>query len=101
MRRSGRFEITIAPESDDAVRSPAPQLRLPDTDPRAMAAAVAAVALASSCSFAAERRFPVASLSVIYMTAVVVVASRRGRFPAILAAVLGFLAYNFLFTHPR
>ena len=63
--------------------------------------AVLAVAIASACSWAAEQLFPVASLSVIYMTAVVVVASRRGLGPAIAAAVLGFLAYNFLFTDPR
>ena len=37
------------------------------------------------------RLFPVASLSLIYMTAVVVVASRRGLGPAIATAVLGVL----------
>ena len=103
LRRSGWFEVTIATEPDDTPRTRALHLPRPDTDPRAMAEAVAAVAVASLCAFAAERLFPVASLSVIYMTAVVVVvvASRRGLFPAILAAMLGFLAYNFLFTHPR
>ncbi len=70
-------------------------------EPRAWGEAVLAVALASACAWAAEQLFPVASLSVIYMTAVVVVASRRGLGPALAAAVLGFLAYNFLFTDPR
>ncbi|MGQ0564105.1 MAG: ATP-binding protein [Gemmobacter sp.] len=102
LRRSGRFEITLASEPDDAPRTPSFRLPRPTgIDPRVAAEVVGAVAVGSVCSFAAERLFPVASLSVIYMTAVVVVASRRGLWPAVTAAVLGFLAYNFLFTHPR
>jgi two-component system sensor histidine kinase KdpD len=101
LRRSGRFEITIASQPDDP--SPAALRRWPrlQGEPLAWAEAPLAIALASACAFAAEQLFPVASLSVIYMTAVIVVASRRGLGPAMLAAVLGFLAYNFLFTHPR
>lgn len=101
LRQSGSFEITVASEPD--AKPSRPHLRLPGlrAEPRAWGEAVLAVVLASACSWAAEQLFPVASLSVIYMTAVVVVASRRGLGPAIAAAVLGFLAYNFLFTHPR
>ncbi|MCB6178580.1 DUF4118 domain-containing protein [Rhodobacter sp. Har01] len=52
-------------------------------------------------AYAAERPFPVASLSVIFMTSVVVVHSRRGLGPALAAAVLGFFAHDFFFTEPR
>ena len=72
-----------------------------DGEPLGWGEAVLAVALASACSYAAEKLFPVASLSVIYMTAVVVVASRRGLGPAVAAAVIGFFVYNYLFTDPR
>jgi two-component system, OmpR family, sensor histidine kinase KdpD len=101
LQRSGPFEVTIASEPDE--KPVAGGLRLPNLggEPRAWVEAALAVAVASSCSWAADRLFPVASLSVIYMTAVVVVASRRGLGPALAAAVLGFLAYNFLFTEPR
>ena len=101
LRRAGDFEVTIAPEPEERQR-PA-RFRLPAfaAEPRGLAEAALAVVLASVCAWAAEQLFPVASLSVIYMTAVIVVASRRGLGAALATAVLGFLAYNFLFTHPR
>ncbi len=101
LRQSGRFEITLAAEPDARGTQAGWHLPRIARDPMAWGEAVLAVAVASACSYAAEQMFPVASLSVIYMTAVVVVASRRGLGPAMATAVLGFLAYNFLFTHPR
>jgi two-component system sensor histidine kinase KdpD len=101
LRKAGPFEVTVASEPDEKPK--ASRFRLPrlGSEPRAWGEAALAVALASACSWGAEQVFPVASLSLIYMTAVVVVASRRGLGPALAAAVLGFMAYNFLFTHPR
>ncbi len=101
LQRSGPFEVTVASEPDEKPK--AAGIRLPDlgADFRSWAETFLVVAIATVCSWAAERLFPVASLSVIYMTAVVVVASRRGLGPALAAAILGFLAYNFLFTEPR
>ncbi len=101
LRRAGSFEVTIASEPDEKSDRHRLHLRLPDDGALAWGEAVLAVAAATGCSWAAERLFPVASLSVIYMTAVVVVASRRGLLPAMAAAVIGFLAYNFFFTEPR
>ncbi|MBH0239061.1 sensor histidine kinase [Methylobrevis albus] len=101
LRKAGPFEVTVASEPDE--KPTASRFRLPrlGSEPRAWGEAMLAVAIASACSWGAEQLFPVASLSVIYMTAVIVVASRRGLGPALAAAVLGFMAYNFLFTHPR
>lgn len=101
LRRSGPFEVTLASEPDE--KPAASRFRLPRlaSEPKAWGEAVLAVTIASACSWGAEQLCPVASLSVIYMTAVVVVASRRGLGPAMAAAVLGFFAYNFLFTEPR
>lgn len=96
LRRSGPFEVTLASEPED--RPKALRLRLPlvGAEPKGWIEAVLAIAVASACSFTADQLFPIASLSVIYMTAVVFVASRRGLGPALATAVLGFLAYNFL-----
>ncbi|MBE0553330.1 MAG: sensor histidine kinase KdpD [Rhodobacteraceae bacterium] len=101
LRQSGAFEVTVASEPDEKPK--ARRFRLPHlgSEPRAWGEALLAVAIAAACSWGAEQLFPVASLSVIFMTAVVVVASRRGLGPAVVAALLGFLAYNFLFTEPR
>ncbi|NUB44975.1 sensor histidine kinase KdpD [Fertoebacter nigrum] len=101
LRHSGRFEITLAAEPD--ARGTPARWHLPrlGREPLAWGEAVLAVAIASACAFAAEQLFPIASLSLIYMTVVVVMASRRGLGPAMFTAVLGFLAYNYLFTEPR
>ena len=101
LRQSDQFEITLAAEPD--VRGTRAGWHLPrvPSEPLAWGEAVLAVAVASACAYAAEQLFPIASLSVIYMTAVVVVASRRGLGPAMATSLLGFFAYNFLFTEPR
>jgi two-component system sensor histidine kinase KdpD len=101
LHRAGRFEVTIASAPDERPKPPGLHLPALETDARAWAEALLAVAFASACAWAADRFFPIASLSVIYMTAVVFVASRRGLGPALAAAISGFMAYNFLFTEPR
>ena len=101
MRRAGAFEITVSSETE--ARSVKSGFAFPDlgAEPRAWLEVPVAVLLASACAFLADQLFPVASLSVIYMTAVVMVASRQGRGPALAVAIMGFLFYNFLFTEPR
>ena len=101
LQNSGQFEITLAAEPEERQRTPGWHLPRLASEPRGWIDAFLAIAIASICAFAAERLFPVASLSVIYMTAVVVVASKRGLGPALVASLVGFMAYNFLFTHPR
>ena len=65
------------------------------------ALAVAASALAALLAAAAERWFGLADLSLVFMLAVVLVATRSSAGPASLTAVLCFLAYNFFFIEPR
>ncbi|MBZ4691328.1 MAG: osmosensitive channel signal transduction histidine kinase [Cereibacter sp.] len=101
LRHSGQFEITFAAEPDERTTRAGRHLPHVGHEPLAWGDAVLAVILASAFAYAAEQLFPVASLSLIYMTAVVVVASCRGLGPAMATAVLGFFAYNYLFTEPR
>lgn len=101
LRRAGSFEVTIASEPDD--RASGRRLRLPPVarEPAAWGEAVLATAVASLCAWAADTLFPVASLALFFMTAVIVVASRRGMGPSVLTSVLGFLSYDFFFVDPR
>ena len=99
--RGGAFEVTIASEPDDRPRTGGLRLPRPSAEPSAWGEAVLAVALASGCAWAVDRLFPVASLALLFMTAVIVVASRRGMGPSALASVLGFLSYDFFFVDPR
>ncbi|EME69451.1 osmosensitive K+ channel histidine kinase [Paramagnetospirillum caucaseum] len=70
-------------------------------DWRGFAIAMAAAAAATGLGFAIDIWLPVASISVAYLLAVMVVAMKAGLRPAILASVAGFVAFNFFFTEPR
>jgi two-component system sensor histidine kinase KdpD len=65
------------------------------------ALAVIGVACAIAVAALAERWLALDDLSLIFMLAVLVVASRTSTGPAVLTAVLCFLAYNFFFIEPR
>ncbi len=98
--QGGEFEITLTPT---AAEKPSPPARTPRPPFKAKPylAALPAVVIATGLSMAADSLFPVASLSLIYMTAVIAVASRFGLGPAIATAGFGFATYNYLFTEPR
>ncbi len=101
IRQAGSFEVTIASEPEE--KAAGRTLRLPRLSggPMAWGEAVLATAAASLGAWAADTLFPVASLALFFMTAVIVVASRRGMGPSALASVLGFLSYDFFFVDPR
>lgn len=101
IERGGSYEVTIAAEPDEKARPLRFNWPRIGGDAEAWIEALGALLLASGFAYVADRLFPVASLSVIYMTAVVVIASRRGLGPALGTAIMGFLTYNFLFTEPR
>ena len=101
LRHFGRFEITLAAESDERATRAGWHLPRLAREPLAWGEAVLAVAVAPFCAYAVDRLFPVASLALLFMIAVVVVASRRGMGPSVLASLLGFLSYDFFFVDPR
>ncbi|KRW94759.1 sensor histidine kinase KdpD [Paracoccus sp. MKU1] len=101
-RQAEAFELLLVGDDEKPLRQrgrqPAPDM------PKALRQAamlLAAVAAATLVALAADRLVPVLSLSLIYMTTVVAVASRLGLGPAIATAGLSFLAYNFFFAPPR
>jgi two-component system sensor histidine kinase KdpD len=63
--------------------------------------ALVAVAIAIGLAYLAAWLLPHANLSLVFLTAVLVVAARSGLGPALLASVLSFLAFNFFFITPR
>ncbi|MEZ5542299.1 MAG: DUF4118 domain-containing protein [Pseudomonadota bacterium] len=66
----------------------------------AYAVAVGVVAVTIALAYPLHRLMPHASLSLLFLTGVVIVAARTGPGPALLAGLLSFLAYNYLFTSP-
>ena len=63
--------------------------------------AVVAAALSVLVAWLAERWIGINDLSMVFIVAVVLVASRTRMAAAVVAALLSFLAYNFFFIEPR
>lgn len=63
--------------------------------------AVVAVVISVALAFLANRILPHATLSLLFLTGVLIVAARTGLGPSLLASVLSFLAYNYFFTMPQ
>jgi len=59
-----------------------------------------AMAAATAIAWPFSAHLPVASIAVVYLLAVSIVAFRQGLTAALLASALGFLTYNFFFTTP-
>ncbi len=102
LRGATQFELTLVTDEERPARQrqrPAPtNIR---NALRIFGVVTLVVAATTLLAFAADRWIPVLSLSLLYMTAVVAVAAKLGRWPSVAAALLSFLAYNLLFTDPR
>ncbi len=102
LRRADDFEVTvISPSAEERrqsiITAPKP---VPERDPTDYFWATAAVAVAATIAFVINREFPVESLSLVFLAAVLLVATRLGLWPSIYASLLSFLTYNFFFTSP-
>jgi two-component system sensor histidine kinase KdpD len=62
--------------------------------------AVVVVSLTVGAAFLADRIMPHSSLSLLFLTGVLIVSVRTGLGPSLAASVLSFLSYNFFFTSP-
>lgn len=100
LRAATGFEITLVADAEGA-RPDRRRLRMdPPEAARMGAVALLGVGAATVIALGADRWVPVLSLPLIYMTAVVAVAARFGRWPAIVTAALSFGVYDFFFTRP-
>ncbi len=64
------------------------------------ALALGLVALTTGLGFLLQSLLPHASLLLIFLTSVLLISSRAGLGPALLASLLSFLAINYFFTQP-
>ncbi len=103
LQKGARFELTIVntPYARRRSRRWLRGERAPSERLREFAAATAVVALAVLLSAGLERHVPIASLALVFLCAVLVVAVRSRTAVAVYAALLSFVAYNFFFTVPR
>jgi two-component system, OmpR family, sensor histidine kinase KdpD len=102
LQRGAHYELTIvsSPEARAQARrsfaDAKDSVRAGD-----MGLALLCSALAVVVTGIAERWLGLADLSMVFMVAVLIVATRTGMAAAVFAAVLCFLAYNFFFIAPR
>jgi two-component system sensor histidine kinase KdpD len=100
LQRGTDFEITFVPSRAALMRRRRRWFRRLEPV-RYYVLVITIVAAASGVAAAIEPFVPLASLSLVYLTAVLLVAVRTAMRPALIAAVLSATAYNFFFTEPR
>jgi len=100
--RGGDFQITlVSPDEETQKRSVIqPGLLTGEPDLRLYLLAVGVTLGAFAVALAIDRFFPVASLSLVFLTGVLIVATRAGIGPSLMASTLSFLLYNYFFTVP-
>jgi two-component system sensor histidine kinase KdpD len=101
--KAGAFEVLLL--SGEGAEAPTEALptAAPSKPPDWLGYAVAGVGVAAATGFGflIYRWLPLPNISVGFLIAVLLVAMKFGRGPAIFASIAGFLAYDFFFTEPR
>jgi len=103
LRRGAHMELTIIATPGERAKARR-RLRLPSTGRGSRGEylyATLATLVAFGLAFVADRYLSVANLSLIFLTAVLVVAVRTRMAVAVYTAILCFLGYNFFFAPPR
>lgn len=99
--RASGLAVTVIAEKGTAQAAPA--FKWPVASDVVIGVLVATIAVGLAVLFGAglERLTSFPNISMVFLFAVLLAALRFGLWPAIAAAVLSFLAYNFFFTSPR
>jgi two-component system sensor histidine kinase KdpD len=102
IRKAQDFEVTIVSADPTEARKAAIRgaVLIPERDPKAYLWSFLAVVVATVVAIFVNRLFPVESLSLFFLVAVLGVAARFGLWPSIFASTLAFLSYNFFLTEP-
>jgi two-component system sensor histidine kinase KdpD len=102
IRKADDFEVTIVSADPGEARKATIRgaVLVPERDPKAYLWSAVAVAAATAVAIFVNRIFPVESLSLFFLVAVLAVAARFGLWPSIVASALAFLSYNFFLTEP-
>ncbi len=103
LRRSGGAALHFITEGAPETGAPAPPIRSASghAEWRGYVYAMGLVAAATAVSAGLDRLSSSANLAMIYLVSVLVSGVMNGLRPALTAAALSILAYNFLFLSPR
>lgn len=102
LRKATRFELTIvSPEDEDARKDVIAGgffSAIGDWNDYALAAA--GVGFAAAMAYVVSLFLPLPNISLVFMTAVILIAIYIGRGPSIFASIFSFFSYNIFFTKP-
>ena len=102
LQRGAHYELTIFSTPEARAKARRTERRIGSWLSRNdVGLAVLAALLATGASALTERWFGLDDLSMVFIVAVVMVASKTRMAAAVLAAALCFLSYNFFFLDPR
>ena len=97
---SGEIDIYVISGDRDDARPAPPRSWTRQTDWTPYGAAAVAVAIATAIAWGMFPHFALSNLIMVYLLGVIVVASRHGRGPSLLASVLSVAAFDFFFVPP-
>lgn len=103
LRRAGGVDVVVVGGEDDG-EAPKVWDRRRSRQPvgwQGIALAIAGVAGLTGASWLAAPWLPKVNIAVASLVLILIIAIRLGLQPAIVASVVSFLAFNFLFTDPR
>ena len=97
---SGEIDVYVISGDRDDSRPPPPRPWPRETEWGPYGAAATAVGAATAIAWAMHARFALSNLIMVYLLAVIVVATRYGRGPSLLASLLSVAAFDFFFVPP-
>ena len=99
IERAGDIPVhVVGGATEEPARQPRPAPPRPSPGPYLATAGIVAAALLAG--FGLQRGLAVSSISLVFLTAVLVSAAMFGLWPSLLACLLSMLAYNFFFLPP-
>jgi two-component system sensor histidine kinase KdpD len=99
--RSGDIDVYIVHgDAKESPSSPAASASAGKVDPKAYAWSVGVIALCNVAALILDRWFEASNLVMLYLLGVVFVATRWGRGPSLLAAILGVATFDFFLVPP-
>ncbi len=101
--QSGFFDVLLVGGEDAERTQPSIQTQPAEQnlDWLAYLLATVGVGVATGIGFLIDLWLPLPNISVGFLLAILLIAMRLGRGPAVFASVLSFLSFNFFFTEPR
>jgi len=102
LEKADGFEVTIVSPDREQAASHRMEAEAPrgSLDMKAYGWSSLAVGIAAAVAYGVEQVLPLPNISLVFMTAVLLVATRFGLWPSIYTGLSSFLAYNFFFTTP-